>query len=534
MFSKVIHDNTIPPNFLNSILTNAALYTMFKDDYEANKDYFQGLEKEEYLSAMLAFIEDALFSSNIYNIYTDPVDLEEVTEGKLAYIKNFYDDFLLDEFRVDPDSILKTKFFRGMVFANTNDLYASKTKEFGDLFEYIFKISLDYDDIVSILIKEPKRKLEEDEALSMKEFDVLCNYIKNNTKGFVSMNIVTKMLRNHAYKTNHIFDAEVVKSIVASTIGSYLETYGIVVQVEFLSELDRQEMRSYTLKPKRIILDENLIDKFLSLNYTEIFTELFFEAEYLKTRILLERNEVNYATLKSLMLLIVSKADLTRLFIDESYHPTDYDLDLKVSCFIKTLRFFSSFGVNLFSNFNDSQLAKLDLNMEEADLDEFSTKEISLDQRFFDVFEKLKDKTSLTKKYAVLGVLFDSSGNRIKTVDLIKKYMRTEHREFIEEYLDSRIVDPEMMIEDVIDLSSYRPKEESVRNFLERELKYIYIDSFYYSLESYLKLKNGPKFDKDEYLADLAVKINCIKDTPLTHRFIDCALFTIEETQQNI
>ena len=75
--------------------------------------------------------------------------------------------------------------------------------------------------------------------------------------------------------------------------------------------------------------------------------------------------------------------------------------------------------------------------MEEADLDEFSTKEISLDQRFFDVFEKLKDKTSLTKKYAVLGVLFDSSGNRIKTVDLIKKYMRTEHREFIEEYLDS-------------------------------------------------------------------------------------------------
>ena len=54
-----------------------------------------------------------------------------------------------------------------MVFANTNDLYASKTKEFGDLFEYIFKISLDYDDIVSILIKEPKRKLEEDEALSM-------------------------------------------------------------------------------------------------------------------------------------------------------------------------------------------------------------------------------------------------------------------------------------------------------------------------------------------------------------------------------
>ena len=204
---------------------------MFKDDYENNLEYFSNLEKEEYLSAMLGFIEASLFSSNLFNIYTEPEDLEEKTKGKLAYIKNFYDDFLLDEFRVNPDSILKTKFFEGMVFAHNHDEYASKTTEFNSLFEYVFKESLDYYDIVGILIKEPSRKLEEDETLSMREFDTLCNYVKNNTEGFVSMSIVTKMLKNHAYKTNHIFDAEVVESLIQSTAKSYLREYNIEVSV---------------------------------------------------------------------------------------------------------------------------------------------------------------------------------------------------------------------------------------------------------------------------------------------------------------
>lgn len=533
MFSKVIHDNTIPPNFLNSILTNASLYTMFKDDYEGNRDYFQGREKEEYLSAMLAFIENALFSSNVYNIYTEEPDLVALSTGKLAYIKNFYDDFLLDEFRVDPDSILKTRFFRGMVFAKNEDAYASQTDEFNSLFEYVFTESLDYDAIVSILIKEPTRKLAADEPLSMKEFDVLCNYIKNNTVGCVPMNIVTKMLRNHAYKSNHIFDADVVKSLVYSTVASYLETWHIKVEVEFLSELERKEASSYSVEPKKIILDERLIDKFLSLNYTEIFTEAFLEAEYLKDKVLLDRNEVNYETLKTLMALLTAKVDLSRLYVDKTYSPTEYDTDLQVTSFVKTLRFFSSFGVNLFDNFNSSQLSKIDLDLDSADLDAYSYKEVSLDQRFFEVFAKTKEKNTVIKKYPVLGILFDNEGNRLKTIDLIKKYMKSAHRDFLEEYLDSRIVSPEMMIEDVIDLANYRPKEEYARTFLERELKYIYVDSFYYSLTSFLKLKKGPKFDKFEYLDDLIIKINCIKDTPLTHRFIDSALFTIEEAQQN-
>ncbi len=529
MFSKVIRENSIPPNFLNSILTNSSLYAMFKDDYEANSEYFKGLEKEEYLSAMLENIEDALFSSNIYNIYTEPEDLEETTRGRLAHIKNFYDDFLLDEFRRDPDSILKTPFFRGMVFAQNEDIYASQTNEFTELFDYVFKESLDYDDIVSILIKEPVRKLENDEPLSMKEFDNLCNYVKNNTSGYVPMSIITGMLKNHAYKTNHIFDPEVVESLIRSTAKSYLDEWNIPVTVDFKSgaELDDVDLMR---DDYRITLDEELVSQFLSLNYTEIFTSLFAELEDLKSRVLLNRNEVNYDTLKVIMNLIIAKVDFDKLYVDVTYRPTEYYLDLETSSFVKTLRFFSSFGVNLFQNFISSGLSRLDLD-ETAGL--YSPKEISLDQRFFQSFARRDDRRALVEKYAVLKIIFDKEGKRLKTIDLIKKWMKTDHADFLEEYLHSRIVDPEMMIEDVIDLSSYRPKDEHTRSFLERELKYIYTDSFYYSLDSYLKLKSSPKFDREEYLSDLAVKINCIKDTPLTHRFIDEAIFTIEDMKQN-
>ena len=90
-----------------------------------------------------------------------------------------------------------------------------------------------------------------------------------------------------------------------------------------------------------------------------------------------------------------------------------------------------------------------------------------------------------------------------------------------------------MMIEDVADLSLYRPRDEDLKSFIEKELKYIYVDSFYYSLDSFLKFKSSPKFDREEYLLDLAVKVNCLSDTPLTHRFIDEAIFTIEDMKQS-
>lgn len=535
MFSKVIKEGTIPPNFLNSILTNPSLYEMFKNDYEENRDYFQNLEKDDYLSAMLGFIENSLFSSNIYNIYSDDIgedELEERTRGKLAYIKNFYDDFLLDEFREDPDSILKTKFFRGMAYAQENDIFASKTQEFKSLYNYVFKESIDYDDVVEILIKEAVKKLSSDEVLSMKEFDNLCNFVKNNTEGYVSMTIVTKMLKNHAYKSNHIFDREVVESLVRSLAKSYLWQWDIEVDVEFLTEAEREEL-DYQGNQNRIIIDEELIEEFLKLNYTEIFTVLFFEAERLKSRLLLERDKVDYATLKVIMNMVTAGVDFDRIYMDETYEPIDYHLDLKVSCFVKTLRFFSTFGVNLFQNYNEAELSKLDINLDETEKLDYSFKETSLDQRFFRILTSYDRKNSIIKKFNVLKMLFNSKGERLRALELIKKMFDSEHKGFLVEYLHSRVVDPEMMIDDVLSLCEYKPKNEEMRQFIEDELKYIYVDTFYYSLDSYLKLMANPKFDKEDYLMDLAFKINCIKDTPLTHRFIDEAIFTIEEMKQN-
>lgn len=506
---------------------------MFRDDYEGNLEYFNNLAREDYLSAMLKFIETSLFSSNIFNIYTEPENLEEKTKGKLSYIRAFYDDFLLDEFRVDPDAILKTKFFEGMVFAMTHDSYARNSSEFTDLFDYVFKESLDYDDIVEVLIKEPTRKLDDDETLSMREFDTLCNYVKNNTEGYVPMSIVTKMLKNHAYKTNHIFDAEVVESLIRSTAKSYLERFGIDATVEFTDDIEVEDKNSYSIDPAKITLDENLIEEFLSLNYTEIFTVLFAELDLLKDEILISRDEVNYATLKTLMQMLVDKVDFEKIYIDATYRPSEYLLDVQASSFVSTLRFFSSFGVNLFQNYINSGIDAIEADLPKGNLEEYSNKEISLDQRFFQTWNKLDNKKSLTKKFNVLNLLFDATDNRLRTIDLIKKMAKTEHREFLEEYLHSRIVAPEIMIEDVIDLSGYKPKDEYTKELIERELKYIYVDTFYYSLDSYLKLKSNSRFDKEEYLMDISVKINCIKDTPLTHRFIDEALFTLEEAKQN-
>lgn len=534
MFSKIIKDDTIPPNFLNSILTNVSLYEMFKNDYDSNLEYFQGYAKEEYLISMLSFIENSLFSSNVMNIFKDPCDLEGETKGKLSYIRRFFDDFMLDEFKKDPEAILRTKFFRGMMFAKENDLYASKTKEFMDLFAYIFDEALDYDGIVEVLIKGPVNALTTDESLSLKEFDTLCNYVKNNIHGFVPMSIVTKMLKNHAFKTNHIFDAEVIECLVRSTAKSYLEPYGIRVRVDFKTELEKEEISALDVEDENIIiLDEQLIDLFLSQNYTEIFTVLFYEIELLKARVLLTKNGINCETLKILMELVVTGCDLKKLSEDPNYRPKEFLSDLKASCFIKSLRFFANLGVNLFQNYINSELSKANITVDESISQIYSKKEISLEQRFDRILIGRDDKNLLIEKYAVLSCLYDRNGKKYDALELLKKHFNTERRDFIEDYLHSRIIDPEAMIDDVVVLANYKSKSADVKAFIERELKYIFTDTFYYSLDSFLKLKSGNKFDKEEYLLDLAFKVNCIKDTPLTHRFIDEALFTIEEMKQN-
>ncbi len=524
MFKEIDNYNPIPPNFLNSILTNPSLYKMFKDDFEENREYFQNIEKNAYLKDMLEFICNMLFSKNIFHIYGEVEDLDAITKGKLTFLKNFYDDFLLEEFKVSPESILKIRFFKGMEFARLHDEYASSTKEFNDLYDYIFNTSLDYKGIVEVLLKNPLAVLHKKEALPFKEFDILCNYVKNNTKGFVEIDIVECMLYNHAFKLNHIFDIEVAECLVISTIKSYLETYSIEVKVEFLNGLDNQDLSSNNVETMTIYFDISLIEAFCSLNYCELFSHIFEECDSLKDKVLLNRNEVNLATLRTLMNYITLKVNP----LEPETLSSEYINDLKASSFIKTLRLFNTFGVNLFDSYIRAKSANLNLEYETVN---YSKKEISIDQRFRISFKKLPNRSELVDHFKVLSTIYKKNGEPLSTLDMIKN-LNKEHRDFYIEYLHSRVISPEEMIEDVSALENYRPKDETIKDFISSEIKYFYVDAFYYSLDSAIKLKNS--FLLDEYLDDLLMKVNCIKDTPLTHKFIDEAIFTIGDAKQNL
>ncbi|MCI8497927.1 MAG: hypothetical protein HFG33_00800 [Bacilli bacterium] len=519
MFIEELHEQVIPPNFLNSILTNPSLYGMFKDEFEENIEYFQGIKKEVYLKAMLEFIEDSLFSG---------FDSPQAAESKLKYMRCFYDDFLLLEFKKDPESLLKTRFFKGLVSAFKDDAYARDSLEFKDFYEYVFNVSLDYMGIIEVLTKDAIGNLKDGEELGIKEFNLMCNYVKNNIDGVLDMDIVTGMLKNHAFKKNHIFDRDVACELVSSTIKNYLTTFGIDSQVIFLDEDSEEE--DGTLE-NVIEIDASAIDGFISLNYIELFEVAFMKADLLKDRILLKENRVDYDTLKVIMNFVSFGVDLERIFVEEEYKPEEYFEDLRASGFIKALRFFASFGVNLFSNYVGT--VTRDIVLDDEMTDAISPKEICLDQRFEKTFKKIGNKDELLSRFSVLKLLFSSDGKRKNTLDLIKSMSKNEcNRTFLDEYLHSRIIDPDSMVEDVNRLSQYKPKDEEIKFLIEEELKYIYVDSFFYSLDSFIKA--NPNMDIEEYLDDLSLKVNCIKDTPLAHRFIDEAIFTISDVKQSL
>lgn len=534
MFANEINDKILPPNFLNSILTNQSLYDMFKNEFDENIEYFQGIEKSIYLEAMLKFIEDTLFSQNIFSIYIEIDDIDSITRGKLKYIKSFYDDFLLEEFKNHPEHILKTRFFKGFAFALNNDLYASKTREFNELYDYVFKLSVDYEGIVEVLMKDIFALLEKGESLSIKDFQLLLDYIKNNINSKLDMNLVTSMLRNHALKKNHIFDREVSIILVSSTIIDYLESFGIEAKVFFEESLENGKVSCHDLFNQTITLDMSLIDGFISLNYVELFEVAFYEADILKSAVLLKKNEKNVETLRTIMNFVVMKVDMDKIFQEEDYKPSELYADMRAVGFIKALRFFSSFGINLFSSYVATKTKDIDIDYNIEIARKVSKKEISLDQRFLLQFKKSNFKEELLEKYEVLRILFNKDGARKDTIDLIKSLNKEDARDFITEYLHSRVIEPDKMLEDVNTLLAYKPKIEFIKEFIERELKYIYVDTFYYSLDSFIKLNTNTKLDIDEYLDDLLVKANCIKDTPLTHRFIDEVIFTINDAKQNV
>ncbi len=536
MFSN-LSENKIPPNFLNSLLTNSALYSMFKDDFETNAEYFQDRSKEEYITAMRNFIEEKLFSGNIYSISeNDDIENAFKTNKVTEYITRFYDDFLLSEVKNGYENLFKVSFFKGLNHALNYDKYAKENEEFLKLYDYVFKESIDFEKSSNEILLPIKNKLNNDETLLLSEFDTLCNYTQNNIRGYIDMDIVTGMIKNHAYKRNPIFNRCVVEELTKSLASDYFAKYDIDARLEFGHYLNvLKDKAMHSLNPNIIYIDYFLIDSFIAGNFTELFNTLFYEMSIIKQSTLLAKNEINYETFKVIMNLVNEKVDLDKIFVDEEYKPYNYFSDLKASAFIKTLRFYELLGVDLFDNYNYNKTKNLSLNPPEEYI--IPKKEISLEIMFQNRFSKLgcEKIKALIDKYPVISIFYDESGNKKRTIDILNKALDEKFKPVIETYIHSSIVKPDDMIDDVNDLLGVKSKNEEINSLIERILKYIYVDAFYYSLNSYIKLKIGKSsFNAEEYLDDLIIKINCIKDTPLSHRFIDEALFVIEDAKQNL
>ena len=199
MFSREISNAKIPPNFLNTILTNKSVYEMFKDEYLENIDYFQHKTKEEYLDALLIELENKLFEDKVLEDYN------------LKAIKLFFDDFLINKFKENKASIFETRLFRGLNYHLTKDY----SKEFKELYDYIYKES-DYKNIKDELVNPIIDNMMDN--LSFSDYHILTNYIKNNTLGFIDYDLYSKVLYLHAFKTNHVFDKDVVVMLINSLV----------------------------------------------------------------------------------------------------------------------------------------------------------------------------------------------------------------------------------------------------------------------------------------------------------------------------
>jgi len=526
MFTKPLNENKIPPNFLNSLLTNDSLYSMFKNEYDENIEYFQGLKKDEYLYSMLKFITDKLYSGNLFQIYDDEdVEIKLSNSPVLKYIRKFYDDFMLPLIKADEFAIFASNFYKALEYAKNNDKFVNLTS-FDELYNYIFCESINYNEITTKILLELKNKLSKGKIL-LSDFEILCNYIKNNIDGFISMDIVEYMIKNHAYKSNHIFDREVVKILVYSTAKDYLSRFEISPTIEYSEEITiAKNAKTHSVETETIYMDALLIDTFISGNYVELFNDLFYKMDLLKDNVLINRNELNIYTLYAVMNLVNQKTDMRRIFKDESYFPYQYMTDLKASCFVKTLRFYKGLGVDLFKSYIDSQITKIDCAYEEMLAVE--RKEISSEIRFATRLAKM-DKTEIKwylENFKVISYFYDDNGSRIKAIDLIKK---SKNKDFIFEYFNSSVPLPETIIDDIIDLSDYKSKSIEINNLIDRLTNYIYPDIFYYSLDGFIKINmNKSSFESGEYCNELYVKISCIKESERSKKFKSITLHIID------
>lgn len=508
VFLKPLTDNKIPLNFLDSILSNNSLYEMFKYEFNENADYFKGIQKNEYLFYMLEYIISKFTSCS-------------VVQG-VEYIKRFIDDFFLEELNKERNNIVLTPIFKAIEIIKDNP-------EIKDLYDYIMEKS-DYDKKVNEIEKELDEILKKDK-LSISEFELLCNYVKNNNKGYISMNIVGIMLNLHAYKKNHIFDREVVKVLVYSTTKDYLRDLSVDVNIEYIDEVNF-ENKTYDLSVKTIYIESLLLDTFISGNYVELFSNLFFKMTLYRQEFLLTNNIVSLETLNTLMNMINHKADMSKIYVDTNYDAYSYTSDIKASSFVKALKFYQSFGVDLFASYINSQLSKIEINSEYAPT---YNKEISLDIMFSKSFNKLSEslKKELIKKYKVLSLFYFDNGTKKNIIDLFKEYIKTKEK-CILEYIETTVVLPEEIIDNAILLVNYHTKDKEISSLIEKLLKFIYQDLFYYSLTNYLKFNESRiNFNKDNYLNELYVKVNSIQSNNKLDKFISDILNIIEMEKQN-
>ena len=505
---------SLPPNFLDSILSNDSLYAMFKNDFDNNREYFQNVSKDIYIKEIEKYICKKFENYNGESTY-------------LNYYKRFYDDFILPIIRESEESIFTFEIFKilKMVYRN-NEL---NSEDFIAFYNYVFSSS-NYFEISDKIISRIESIMENGE-LSITDYEILNNYIKNTVDEYIKNHLSCLLIKNHVYKYNHIFDTFIVKKIVLSIANDFFRKYGIRVNIEYTDIILSKNVKTHDVNNFTIYLDSILIDTFISGNYVELLSSLFYKLMLLKDDYLICNNVVGLDTLKALWKLVNAKVELDKIFVDIKYHPYDYYSDMEANAFIMTLRFLGSIGINLFDNYLNSQMR--DLNLEIVD-SKSSSKEIPEEMRFINRFSKMeKEKIAyMRKKYKVLEFFYDEFGKRKKAIELLNKW-DIQYKNIIFDYLSFSIAEPNCIIEDIIDITNQKFNNGDVENFVMKMMKYIYPDIFYYSLESYIVIgEDKISFNKDEYLSELYVRISSIKETEESRKFLKNALNAIELMKQ--
>lgn len=501
MFQRTILENKIPPNFLNSILTNDSLYLMFRDNFDENIEYFNNIPLDDYLYSLNMFICEQIKSGSISNLK----------------IKEFYDDFILPNIKNNELNIFSTSFFK-YLYQNRNNLI--------ELYTYVFDTS-NYSNTLNKFIAQ----IRETRELDVKSYEVLSNYIKNGIDDYIDIDIVLILIHDHVYRKNHLFDVEVIKKILSSILHDYFLPYQIDINIEYETGISLNKVKkTHDLDSKTIYIDEMLINTFISGNYVELLSNLFYKMNLFRDDYLIHNNYVDINTLHTIWRMVNLKVDIDKVFSDSKYKPYGYFSDMEASSFIMALRFLESANINLVDNYIKSSISSI--NFDEVSC-EFSKKEISSEMQFTARMIKSESvKMEALMKYDVISLFYLNTGKRKKAIDLLN-ISKNKYRDVIFEYLHSSIPEATILIDDVIDLSGYKFNYPEIDNFVERLLKYIYTDTFYYSVDNYIKLNTGKmSFNKDNYLSDLYIRISCIKDTPITHRFIDNALNILDDMKQ--